>query len=261
VGDPLQIEPIVVLPELLTTAISRNFDVDPLRFNAPKASAQTVADTATLYYAEFEGLNGARAVGVPLLVHRRCGEPMFGISNAIAYSRQMVFATPDRVSPIQKCLGPSIWIDVQGTAEEKWCPEEGEVVLDLLTRLKKEGIAPDLYIVTPFTIVADRLRRRVWQSGIMEEWVKEPDVWPKERIGTVHNVQGREAEAVIFVLGAPAINQGPSRVWAGRTPNILNVAVTRAKASIYVVGNRHLWQSAGVFQQLAGRIGVENISS
>lgn len=261
VGDPLQIEPIVVLPELLTTAISQNFDVDPLRFNAPKASAQTVADTATSYYAEFEGLNGARAVGVPLLVHRRCGEPMFGISNAIAYSRQMVFATPDRVSPIQKCLGPSLWIDVQGTAEEKWCPEEGEVVLDLLTRLKKEGIAPDLYIVTPFTIVADRLRRLVWQSGIMEEWVKEPDVWPKERIGTVHTVQGREAEAVIFVLGAPAIDQGPSRGWAGRTPNILNVAVTRAKASIYVVGNRHLWQSAGVFQQLAGRIGVENISS
>jgi len=43
----------------------------------------------------------------------------------------------------------------------------------------------------------------------------------------VHTVQGREAEAVIFVLGAPASAQTGARGWAGGRPNLLNVAVTR----------------------------------
>lgn len=254
VGDPLQIEPVVVLPELLTYAICQHFDIDPIRFNAPKASVQTLADAATAYYAEFESLQSSRAVGVPLLVHRRCAEPMFSISNTIAYSRQMVSATPRRGSTIRDCLGPSSWIDVQGTAEEKWCPQEGQAVLALLGRLKTMNVAPNLYIITPFAIVSDRLREMVRQSHLLEGWVGQHDVWPYERIGTVHTVQGREAEAVFFVLGAPADNQGPSRDWAGRTPNILNVAVTRAKDVLYVVGNRRLWQPAGLFQQLSNRM-------
>jgi len=90
VGDPAQIEPIVVLPDTLTHAICRHFGVDPDRFNAPASSAQTLADAATPYMAEFQGRLGSRTVGVPLLVHRRCAEPMFGIANAVAYERLMV---------------------------------------------------------------------------------------------------------------------------------------------------------------------------
>ena len=52
---------------------------------------------------------------------------------------------------------------------------------------------------------------------------------PYERVGTIHTVQGREAEAVIFVLGAPNADQTGARAWAGKEPNLLNVAVTRAK--------------------------------
>jgi len=85
VGDPVQIEPVVTLPGTLTQNICRRFGVDPDLYNAPEASAQTLADSATAYFAEFETRSGSRSVGVPLLVHRRCEEPMFGISNAIAY--------------------------------------------------------------------------------------------------------------------------------------------------------------------------------
>ena len=78
--------------------------------------------------------------------------------------------------------------------------------------------------------------------------------WIYERVGTVHTVQGREAEAVIFVLGAPSPEQNGARRWAGSTPNILNVAVTRAKEAIYVIGNSNHWKSAGLFSQLAEKI-------
>jgi hypothetical protein len=204
VGDPVQIEPVVVLPETLTTALCRRFGVDPDRYAAPTASVQTLADAASAYTSEFQTRVGSRSVGVPLLVHRRCSEPMFGVSNAIAYSGLMVSAKSPKSAAIRDVLGPSCWIHVEGNGEDKWCREEGMIVLSMLQKLAQVPVEPDLYIVTPFVIVADRLRQKVRESRLLSGWVNEDDWrWTKERIGTVHTVQGREAEAVIFVLGAP----------------------------------------------------------
>ena len=49
-------------------------------------------------------------------------------------------------------------------------------------------------------------------------------------------------------------DQKGARMWAGMTPNLLNVAITRAKEVIYVVGNKSLWKEAGVFKELHDRI-------
>ena len=249
----MQIEPIVTLPEGLTQAICRTFGVDPDRFNAPNASVQTLADAASPVMAEFAGRQGSRTVGLPLLVHRRCANPMFGVSNAIAYQRLMVHSTPSRPSRIRDVLGPSRWLNMQGSANDKWCPEEGDTVLKLLQELQPLA-PPDLYIVTPFVIVQDNLRKLVRDSGVVENWIDDPNAWVRERIGTVHTVQGREAEAVIFVLGAPSAQQIGARNWAGAQPNLLNVAVTRAKEVLYVVGNRALWKQAGLFRELDARL-------
>lgn len=253
VGDPVQIEPVVTLPDTLTHAICRRLGVDPDRFNAPGASVQTLADSATPYFAEILGRHGSRNVGVPLLVHRRCAEPMFSISNAIAYERLMVSAKAAGHSEIGGILGPSAWIDVNGSAAEKWCPEEGEIVLTLLRRLPATP-APDIYIITPFVIVAENLRRLVRESGVLVNWTDDPYRWVSEHVGNVHTVQGREAEAVILVLGAPGIHQAGARNWAGGRPNLLNVAVTRAKERLYVIGNRRLWREAGLFRELDVRL-------
>jgi formylglycine-generating enzyme required for sulfatase activity len=252
VGDPLQIEPVVSLPDALTRAISVRMGVDPDRYAAPAASVQTLADAASPYESEFQTWSGRRAVGVPLLVHRRCSEPMFGIANAIAYAGMMVLAKTPGCSPIRDVLGPSAWIHVEGTPEEKWCEEEGELVLRLLRQLAAAKVEPDLYIITPFVIVAERLRCLVRESEVLCGWVSDECSrdWARERIGTVHTAQGREAEAVIFVLGAPSPTQTGARNWAGGRSNLLNVAVSRAREVLYVIGNRRLWREAGVFREL-----------
>ncbi|HYN19631.1 MAG TPA: ATP-binding protein [Thermoanaerobaculia bacterium] len=259
VGDPMQIEPVVTLPDRLTQVVCRHFGTDPDRFNAPEASVQRLADAASPFLTEIESRRGSRRIGAPLLVHRRCSEPMFGISNAVAYEYLMVNAKREGPSPIGELLSPSRWIDVQGSAEEKWCPEEGRKVLELLRKLAAPGPShwkpgePDLYIVTPFRRVAERLRKLVEESALLV-WTDDPRRWTFERIGTVHTVQGREAEAVIFVLGAPAPGQTGARAWAGERPNLINVAVTRAKERLYVVGNLGLWRTAGLFSELDARL-------
>ena len=251
VGDPLQIEPIVTLPETLTTKVCEQFSIDPNIYNAPDSSAQTLADRATSYIGVFETNYGTREVGVPLLVHRRCADPMFSISNAVAYENMMVQAKHARSSDIIDALGDSKWISVIGSGSDKWCREEGETVLQLLKEMRTKGCQPDVYLVTPFVDVQNNLRHLVTSSRLLDGWVDEPQAWLTERIGTVHTVQGREAEAVIFILGAPNASQTGARAWAGKSPNLLNVAVTRAKEALYVVGNRSLWEHAGVFKQLS----------
>ena len=249
VGDPLQIEPVVTLPNSLTEEICAFFGVDPLKYNAPEASVQTVADAASLYCARFPIGSGYRNVGAPLLVHRRCDSPMFDISNEIAYANLMVQAK--KPLPENPILGPSAWIDVQGKpGPDKWCADEAAVLIDMLQRLKGGAAEADLYIVTPFVIVQDNLRQEIIRSCVLDGWVDNPGAWVLEHVGTVHTVQGREAEIVFFVLGAQVASQNGARAWAGGRPNLVNVAVTRAKVSLYVIGNRQLWKSAGVFSVL-----------
>ncbi len=244
VGDPLQIEPVVTLPNSLTEKVCGFFGIDPLRFNAPEASVQTLADSASVYCARFPAGSGHRYVGAPLLVHRRCNSPMFEISNQIAYANLMVQAkrqTADNVT-----LGRSSWVDVVSrSSTDKWSPDEGAVLIEMLRRLRQGGHAPDFYVVTPFVIVQDNLRSEILKSGVMNGWVEEPRDWLSKRVGTVHTVQGREAGIVFFVLGAPMASQNGARSWAGSRPNLVNVAVTRAQTTLYVIGNRELWKSAG----------------
>jgi hypothetical protein len=125
VGDPVQIEPVVTLSGSLTQLICKRFGVAPDRFNAPEASVQTLADAATPFYAEFEGRQGSRTVGVPLLVHRRCAEPMFSISNHVAYEGLMVQAKSANPSLTQGVLGASAWIHVEGESNENGALRKG----------------------------------------------------------------------------------------------------------------------------------------
>lgn len=254
VGDPIQVPPVVTLPAGLTTTICRRFGVDPMVYNAPEASVQTLADAASAYFTEFETDQGSRTVGAPLLVHRRCAEPMFSIANAVAYSGLMVQAKSPGPSAIKEILGSSGWADVRGSAYDKWCPAEGEYLLEMLRRLAAADVAPDLFVVTPFVAVQDGLRRAVENDEPLAGWLKDPRAWAYDRIGTIHTVQGREAEAVFFVLGAQMDDQLGARVWAGKQPNLLNVAVTRAKEVLYVIGARDAWSDVGFFKTLSSRL-------
>ena len=246
VGDPLQIEPVVTLPNSLTEEICAFFGIDPLKYNAPEASVQTIADSASRYFARFPIGNGHRNIGMPLLVHRRCNSPMFEISNEIAYSNLMVQAK--KPSAINTTLGPSSWIDVIGKpGPDKWCASEAVVLIEMLSKLKQAENEPDIYVVTPFVIVQNNLRTEILNSRVLEGWTENPNQWVREHVGTVHTVQGREAEIVFFVLGAQMSSQNGARTWAGARPNLVNVAVTRAKTSLYVIGNHQLWNSVGVF--------------
>lgn len=256
VGDPLQIPPVVSLPEKLNAEICKFFNIDQIEWSAPAASTQTLADQASRFKSTFVMDVGDREVGLPLLVHRRCQNPMFDVSNSIAYAGQMVHAVgPKKPGSIGSALGRSHWVDINGDAETKWCPDEGEAVVRMLKELAATGITnPDVFIITPFKIIEQNMRRRLdSETDLLRAFGVKLDEWCRDRVGTIHTFQGREADTVILLLGAPKASQQRARQWAASPPNIINVAVSRAKQNLYVVGSVAAWAGAGTSLQVLHR--------
>ncbi len=255
IGDPLQIPPVVTLPQRLIDAIFAEFAVSPEWWAAPRNSVQSLADRASWLGTLLRQSGGDAWLGCPLRVHRRCEDPMFRISNRIAYDGMMVQATVPRRSAIGEVLGESAWLDVSSAAPGHWSDDEGEVAADLLRRsLKVVGVDADIFFITPFRLSSAGLRERLARELIGVADAPSGRSWVEERVGTIHTFQGREAEAVVLVLGAPAASSAGARQWAGGAPNLLNVAVSRAKQRLYVVGSYEAWHDVGVFRTLASSL-------
>ncbi|EQB3099478.1 helicase [Clostridium botulinum] len=61
----------------------------------------------------------------------------------------------------------------------------------------------------------------------------------KKSIETVHTFHGKETAIVIIYLGVGEDHEGAAN-WASNSPDILNVAVTRAKNRVIIVGNKKI---------------------
>lgn len=258
IGDPLQIEPVVPVPPKLINAICSQFSVQKDEWTAPDVSAQILADRTSWFGTTIISDDGDIWVGSPLRVHRRCQKPMFNISNHIAYNGMMVSRTPDEKSTIGKVLGASTWINVIGDATGKWSQDEGVIAVKMLEKLFESGIEePEVFFITPFRIVAAELRQMIQRNDrISNKLLPSAWKWTNEHVGTVHTFQGKEADTVVLILGAPLEASSGARRWAGGAPNLLNVAVTRAKRRLYVIGNHKAWENAGYFRFLATSLPV-----
>ncbi len=241
VGDPNQLEPVLALPTGLQGALAKHFGVDkpwwPGDTSAQRLADQTMTMGTWLPDEAMEKI----WVGSPLRVHRRCDDPMFSISNQIAYDGLMVQGKAVK----QKSYPACHWIDVRSdTSNGHWVPNEGTAARDLVCRLtEQEGVpAEDIFLISPFKDCAKELSGLAKQFGLNAK-----------RTGTIHTTQGKEADVVILVLGGNPQNHG-AKDWAAQKPNLLNVAVSRAKSRLYVIGDRQAWSQRRNFSVLAAKI-------
>jgi hypothetical protein len=234
VGDPLQLEPVVTIPFTVQQALRRHYKVDDTWLPG-RTSVQQLTDRVSVLGTYLNGPEGPLWVGSPLRVHRRCDRPMFDISNTIAYDSLMVFGTPPRQAI---GLPPSGWMHVASTeCEGHWIPAEGKVLETLIGDLLRQGISTgDIFLMSPFRVVVRRLRQIASRFGI--------------KAGTIHTAQGKESDVVILVLGGDP-RRPRAKQWASKRPNLLNVAVSRAKRRLYVVGNQEAWKRYRYFSVCA----------
>ncbi|WP_045975530.1 DEAD/DEAH box helicase [Vibrio neptunius] len=257
VGDPLQIEPVFTSPpELIDYLMQSKLREKSEKWDPCMWSVQTLADRVNPYGCMINMDGEDQWIGIPLWVHRRCIEPMFSISNEIAYNNRMIHGSDNDkdVEPrIHKTLGHNRWNDSQGDCVLKQYKRElGEDVKTLLLELAAhDGDLNSIYLITPFKAVRKELKEdlRRSKSELLNNssWCnKEFNNFLKYNVGTVHTFQGKENDTVILVLGCDTKNSGGA-FWASSKPNLLNVAVTRAKKHLFVIGDIQVWSDKRYF--------------
>lgn len=255
VGDPLQLQPAVTLPERAREALAEAYGVDQ-EWLAPAASVQTLVDRASDVGTSLPRDGGRMWVGIPLRVHRRCDDPMFSLCNDLAYNGLMVSQVRREASDAEDPFGldasgrprirPSAWADEKATEAGTHLQSNQIARLDkALAYLTRRGVAPEQIIaVSPFRQVAQHL-----------ELMSHRTRYHGMRAGDIRAVQDDQADVVLLVLGGdPHLEEATAR--AAASLNLVNVAASRARRRLYVIGDRDAWARYPYFRKLAEALAV-----
>ncbi|MEY8345612.1 AAA domain-containing protein [Niallia circulans] len=245
VGDPLQVPPVVSLSSSQLQSLAKSASMCEedsyfFKLTSPEMSVQEFADLGNIYGGEMVDSKGNSIwLGSPLRVHRRCENPMFQICNDTTYKGKMIFGTEEYNKIRTNPLYTSQWIDIRGEALKPgnhYVNNQGEKAFDVAKVFAKENPGKTCYMISPFKTVVDELKKLNKRNNV-----------ENLEIGTVHTFQGKQAPLVIFVLGVADNNTGPL-IWASSTPNLLNVAASRAMKHFVVIGNKKTWGSKQYFE-------------
>jgi len=247
VGDPKQIEPVQTVQDLFVERIGGE---GIGKYRSKELSVQSLADAQNPFAGIIKNLDGSESwVGCPLVIHRRCKDPMFTVANELSYGGFMINKTIDSDDPIDLCK-ESCWITYDAsnieysTGKDRYIQVQGQIAFELIQKLRARNAEfKDIFIVTPFTSVAHGFK--TYMQSISDDIVNWTDKdnksgWLKDNIGTVHTFQGKEAKVVIYMLGCQSDGTANGAIkWVNA--NNVNVAFTRAKEYIYVIGDATKW--------------------
>jgi hypothetical protein len=236
-GDPFQIEPVVTLSDI---------DKDSYRAKAFLGRRLTDADfdrysptVSTAYHraAGSSGQDGDLGNSILLRHHYRSVPEIANFCNSLCYGNRMIIETKPKSSRLGANL---IAIHVEGQSANHVNRAEIAQVEALIEELLAAGYCLNsqnnhntIGVISPYRLQADALT-----DSLQARWQK----FPKDSLGTIHTFQGGQKSAIIL---STCQCQAKDSLWfINRSPNLLNVAVGRARELFILVGNlAHLGQS------------------
>ncbi len=231
IGDPKQLSHI--------SSISKKQDE---RLLEKYGLLDTHSDWAYSYNSLFDlaaGLSGGTGI-VDLRDHYRSHADIISFSNEFFYEGRLRIAT--RYDSLKRPKGEDVgvrWINIEGRAAKapsgsgSQNKQEAESVVAELRRLFKQGYKGTIGVVSPFRAQANLIRKLVNDDSELSMWLSTCDFISE----TVHKFQGDERDIIIF---SPVVSKGMPRgstLFLQKTGNLFNVAITRARAMLIVVGN------------------------
>lgn len=199
----------------------------------------------------FDLASGLCATGqiVALRDHHRSHHEIIEFSNRAFYEGRLSVATKhDRLRPVAPAEVGIRWINVEGTPRPapgggSVNAAEAEAVCRELRRVALEQrYRGTIGVVTPFRAQANLIREMVQRDAALAEALVNAEFLAE----TAHRFQGDERDLILFspVVG-PGL-PGGSIGFLGKTPNLFNVAITRARCCLAVVGSRTALGGCGV---------------
>lgn len=139
------------------------------------------------------------------------------------------------------------WTPVEGIVARVgpsgcYCPEECAVVVQLLMELIQDGFRGTVGVVTPFRQQANRINDALYEEGVIQKAREEMRL----HVDTAHGFQGDERDVMLFSLCAgPEMPRG-SLHFLKDQGYLFNVAASRARAVLHIVGNKKWASSCGI---------------
>ncbi len=186
---------------------------------------------------------------VNLRDHHRSHRDIIAFSNRHFYRGGLRVATDHDSLHQPHAGGPAVrWVDVKGkvmrpTRGGAVNPVEAEALIGELRRLViDEGYDGAIGVVTPFRAQANRIRTLAAQDPALSGRLAASQFV----VDTVHGFQGDERDVIFFspVLSL-GVGEGTLRFLNGHG-NLFNVAITRARSELVVVGDRQAALDSGV---------------
>ena len=232
IGDPQQLPHISSLPERQDQALLHRFG---LLDNFPHwaYSYQSLFDLATSKVASGDITQ--------LVDHHRSHADIIKFSNDEFYEQRLRVATRhDKLLRPEGLPHGIHWVDVRGQvsrpggsgAANLLEAERVEAVLEHLVLTR--GYKGTVGVVTPFRAQANEIIKAVNQNQALEAELNRRGFIAD----TVHKFQGDECDVMVFSpVVAPGIHPGAHNFLVANG-NLFNVAITRARAQLFVVGDK-----------------------
>ncbi|GEQ99219.1 hypothetical protein JCM17844_28560 [Iodidimonas gelatinilytica] len=237
VGDPKQLRHIPGVTSDQETYVADKSDASDLlvNFSPITRSAYDIAASSAVARGDDELL---------LSQHYRCHPDIIGFSNMAFYADRLVARTAAATS-VDGLQAGMTWQHVDGTllrtAKSAANETEAQAVVSLIQSVldRLRNATTTIGVVTPFRLQADLIVNMLSAQSWWSSYEK------RVTVGTAHAFQGSECDVMIF---SPVVTKGMKESlvrFAAHSDELLNVAVTRARAALSVVGDAGSCLAAG----------------
>jgi superfamily I DNA and/or RNA helicase len=258
VGDTDQIAPIYTISNdvdhiYYSKIVGKTIDYDEfdnLPFNCSSGSVMKIAQNNSLYNPYTEYLSR----GLYLLEHRRCPKEIIEYCNELVYSNKLEytigsdFETFTRNKLHLDNQKPWNFIQVDGNYKNPkgdiHNSEEAHVIAKWIENhyvelTRKNTIDKILAVLTPYTGQERAIRSAL--SKINNENIPR-DAFKDLVIGTAHKLQGAERDIILYSSTWRIGETTASFIDSSKS--VINVAISRAKQSIYVFGDQQSFENS-----------------
>jgi very-short-patch-repair endonuclease len=233
-GDPMQLRHVSTLDAVVDQTLLEQHGLTNAQVQRFTYRVNSAFDLA------HENASVPDSARVRLDLHFRSHDLIADYGNEAFYNNTLHVVTLTERLNIPRGMQPGIhWTHVAGRLEPGqtgvWCSDEIEAIRGELSRLAAAGYRGTVGVVTPFRQQMIRLKDALEAGDVLP-----PDFMERVRFlaATAHGFQGDERDLILFSLcGGPDMPEGAT-IFLRENPNLFNVAVSRARAVLHIVGNR-----------------------
>lgn len=276
VGDEKQLAPVWSIDEQTDREVAQSAGIpsrewsEDLQERGLTCSAQSSLMRAASHASSWS--YGTGAPGLFLAEHFRCHPDIIEFCNTLLYDGLLQAKRPARSSKLDGVSPSFLWVEVSGSDDSKqgssrkneqeakaiaaWIVGNYAHFFEIYHSQESDPnkrVAENelIGVVTPFSAQAALIGKELEKAArAADASANLPDqLWKKVTVGTAHRLQGAERPIVLF--SAAYGQSSPQAGFIDANPELMNVAVSRAKDLFIVFAAANRWNNGDVFSVMS----------